>query len=106
MTTNHAGHFDMFVCPNGDKPTQDCFLDNPLTLVKDVMHNGPIDSDYPERAYVSPATNFRFIYKLPRGVFGPKVMLQWRYVTANSCFPPGYVSFIAAVLFLFYKYKH
>merc|ERR1712156_928875 len=29
-------------------------------------------------------------YKLPEGVCGEKVLLQWRYITANSCFPPGY----------------
>ncbi len=23
-------------------------------------------------------------------MIGDKVMMQWRYVTANSCFPPGY----------------
>ena len=92
LTTNHAGHFDLYICPDGDESTQACFLNNPLTLVRDVLYDGPVDSDYPERAYVSPATDFKYIYKLPMGVHGPKVMLQWRYVTANSCFPPGYVS--------------
>ncbi len=92
MTTNHAGHFDLFACPDGESSTQGCFLDNPLTFVKDELYDGPFDEDYPERAYVAPATNFKYIYKLPMGVHGPKVMLQWRYVTANSCFPPGYVS--------------
>merc|ERR1712156_1217419 len=31
-----------------------------------------------------------FKYKLPEGACGTNVLLQWRYITANSCFPPGY----------------
>ena len=92
LTTNHAGHFDLYACPDGNASTQQCFLDNPLTLVEDMLYGGPVDDHYPERAYVSPSTDFKFKYRLPMGVHGPQVMLQWRYVTANSCFPPGYVS--------------
>ena len=33
---------------------------------------------------------FRFTYRLPDGVHGDRVMMQWRYVTANSCLPRGY----------------
>merc|ERR1712232_94323 len=33
---------------------------------------------------------FEMRYKLPMGVTGDKVMLQWRYVTGNSCMSPGY----------------
>lgn len=43
------------------------------------------------RVDVSGAVEHKFIYKLPMGVHGKKVMMQWRYVTANSCIPPGYV---------------
>lgn len=92
LTTNHAGHMDVFVCPKGPASDMQCFLDNPLTFVQDMLYGGPVDADYPSRAYVSPATLFRFKYRLPDGVYGQQVMLQWRYVTANSCIPPGYVS--------------
>ncbi len=92
LTANHAGHIDMFVCPLGRDSTMQCFLDNPLTFVQDMMHGGPVDEFYPSRAYVSPASLFRFKYKLPEGIYGQQVMLQFRYVTANSCIPPGYVS--------------
>lgn len=27
------------------------------------------------------------VFKLPEGVTGEKVMLQWKYITANSCSP-------------------
>ena len=49
------------------------------------------DPTYPERAYyANDQSNFRFTYKLPEGVCGERVLLQWRYISANSCFPPGY----------------
>lgn len=38
----------------------------------------------------SGAEQFKFTYKLPDGIVGDKILIQWRYVTANSCFPPGY----------------
>merc|ERR1712129_678479 len=45
----------------------------------------------PERAYFSNSeSQFKFTYKLPDGVCGEKVLVQWRYIAANSCFPPGY----------------
>jgi hypothetical protein len=93
ITANHAGHFDVFVCPDGDTSTQECFLDHPLTFVEDMLHGGPVDDHYPSRAYISPnAKFFKLKYRLPEGIQGDQAMLQWRYVTANSCTPPGYVS--------------
>lgn len=101
LSTNHAGHIDVYVCPDGDQSTHDCFLNNPATFIEDMLYGGPVDSYYPERAYVSPAAEHKFKYRLPMGIYGPNVMLQWRYVTANSCFPPGYVSKFS--LFVFQK---
>jgi hypothetical protein len=92
LSTNHAGHIDVFVCPDGEASTQACFHEHPLVFVEDLLYGGPVDDQYPSRAYVSPASDFRHVYRLPMGIHGSKVMLQWRYVTANSCFPPGYVS--------------
>ena len=105
LTANHAGHFDLFVCPDGVASTQQCFLDNPLTFVEDMLYDGPVDEDYPTRAYVSPDQLFRFKYRLPMGISGEQVMLQWRYVTANSCIPPGYVSRISDYLFIGHSFK-
>ena len=39
----------------------------------------------------SDQSRFEFVYRLPAGVVGDKVMMQWRYVTANSCIPKGYL---------------
>ena len=94
LTKTHWGHIEIYVCPNGDASTQDCFLKNPATMVQDLKYNGPSDRQFPQRGYIgSPnAETFRFKYQLPTGVTGNQVMMQWRYVTANSCLPKGYVS--------------
>lgn len=91
LTTNHAGHVEIFLCSDTDNPTQECFDNHPATLIEDVAHGGPVDSDYPERAYIAAGEDqFKFTYKLPDGLIGDKVLIQWKYVTANGCFPPGY----------------
>jgi hypothetical protein len=39
------------------------------------------------------ATTYHFKFKVPESytdVIGEKVIMQWRYVTANSCQPEGY----------------
>ena len=51
LTTNHAGHMDLFVCPLGDDSTQACFEKNPAVFVKDILYGGPQDSSYPSRGY-------------------------------------------------------
>jgi len=91
LTTNHAGHMDMYLCPDGNDSTQECLWANPATLVRDELYGGPTDPTYPERAYfANDKSEFKFTYKLPEGLYGDNVLIQWRYITANSCFPPGY----------------
>jgi hypothetical protein len=51
LTTNHAGHMDLFVCPLGDASTQACFDQNPAVFVKDNLYGGPQDPNYPSRGY-------------------------------------------------------
>lgn len=55
----------------------------------------PADPNYPERGMYAGGQGggtkwFEFAYKLPDGMHGDRVMLQWKYITANSCSPPGY----------------
>ena len=45
---------------------------------------------YLHRPHREPVRNFRFTYRLPQNIVGEQVLLQWRYVTANSCIPRGY----------------
>lgn len=98
-TTHHYGHITLAACDLGDSSTQTCF-DNPdnwLEFVSDDTYAMPKDDAYPERGYLkritgSPVT-FSSTFKLPDGVFGDNVLLQWRYITANSCIPEGYVTY-------------
>jgi len=94
LTRTHLGHFEFYVCPDGNDSTQECMMRNPLTMVRDLKFDGPRDANYPERGYlgesVGMSETYIFKYRLPNGVSGDKVMLQWRYVTANSCLPRGY----------------
>merc|ERR1712190_252824 len=89
LSTNHGCHEDLFVCPDGSSSTQECLEANPLEYI-DSNHGAPRDVKYPGRGYYSNEVEFEMRYKLPMGVTGDKVMLQWRYVTGNSCMSPGY----------------
>jgi len=40
--------------------------------------------------------SFEFVYRLPEGMYGDEILLQWLYITANSCSPPGYAEYFAA----------
>merc|ERR1711933_526783 len=84
-----GGHEDLFVCPDGSSSTQECLEANPLEYI-DSKHGAPRDVKYPGRGYYSNEVEFEMRYKLPMGVTGDRVMLQWRYVTGNSCMSPGY----------------
>lgn len=84
------------------------FEGNELHFVEDLIHpdaEGPYntmypDPNYPERGMYGGGQGggvktFRFLYRLPEGIFGDKVLLQWKYITANSCSPPGYDAYFA-----------
>ena len=77
-------------------------------------HAGSVDAAHPERGYVAPramgnpnigdgqspggmgtgeygnAMDFRMKFRLPAGVSGDRCLIQWRYITGNSCEMPGY----------------
>jgi hypothetical protein len=99
LTAHHKGHFEFKACPinPGDVPTQSCFDAHPLTFIADILSPGEsravanFDPNYPERAYI-PLTDMELHYKyqLPNGLSGDLILLQWHYVTANSCTHVGY----------------
>lgn len=104
LTAHHMGHFEFFACPiqHGDIPTGDCFQEFPLEFVSDELYGAPKDINYPNRAYIAPrgvanratvgltGEFYRFRLKLPDNLSGDLVLLQWHYLTANSCKFPGY----------------
>jgi hypothetical protein len=98
IRAHHKGHFELKACPisPGQTASQACFDSNRLTFV-----SGPRsgDANYPHRAYFPPWTgtvypgppiNYWFKFQLPQRLSGDLVLLQWHYVTSNSCAPPGY----------------
>lgn len=96
ITAHHKGHFEFSVCPigHGEAPTRECFRSNRLQFVSDPKYGANKDTNYPYRAYIPPSTlgpmDYEFQMKLPQNVTGDYVMLQWWWVSANSCEPAGY----------------
>jgi len=95
-TTHHYGHISLSACPLGKSSTQDCFdnEDNWLEFVRDNSFNMPKDENHPERGYLKRGPmDFEFVFKLPDGLVGTEVLIQWRYISANSCLPSGYIEY-------------
>lgn len=94
-TAHHYGHMEVSACAMGNDSSQDCFDDaaNRLTFVSDELYGMPKDDNYPERGYLKRrgiGDPYKMYFKLPDGVSGDQVLLQYHYITANSCLPPGY----------------
>lgn len=96
LTVHHGGHIEVRACPKGRESTFDCF-ENPahaLHFVRDVSYDIPADPINPERGYLAGwregYRDFVYDFKLPKDLHGEEVLLQWRYITSNSCKPPGY----------------
>mmetsp|Transcript_12986 Transcript_12986/g.29885 ORF Transcript_12986/g.29885 Transcript_12986/m.29885 type:complete len:1475 (-) Transcript_12986:105-4529(-) len=106
MSTHHGGHMTIAYCVmnNGSGCTTPAeFEGNELEFVRDLTLGGvpmPKDENYPERGYYSQwgtQSDFSMIYKLPDGLVGQQILLRYRYVTANSCLPPGYEAYFTQV---------
>ena len=100
LSAHHDGHFEFYACPSewGETPTEECFQAHPLEFVEDVLFNAPPDPNFPNRAYIPRQTTsgvgeFHYKYKLPTGLLGEFVLIQWIYFTANTCTPEGYENY-------------
>jgi len=108
LSAHHRGHFTFNACPYDPNsplaPTPECFDDYPLEFVSDELYSAPKDPNYPGRAYIAPSgwpghimdntgvsgMLFSYKFKLPAGLRGDHILLQWHYLTANSCAHDGY----------------
>jgi hypothetical protein len=105
LTAYHKGHFEVKACAINHPEvvaTQECFDAHPLTFVEDKLYGAPVDPLYPGRAYLPSSDvakltqgpggyyHFYHLFKLPDGLRGNLVLLQWYYLTANSCVAEGY----------------
>lgn len=103
LVAHHTGHMEVKACPMGSASTQECF-DEPghiLEFVEDLAYDMPKDENYPERGYYYGSQEFNnnafsMQFKLPEGLVGEEVLLQWWYYTANSCTPEGYAEYFGA----------
>lgn len=102
LTAYHGGHFEFYACPisHGEIPTESCFKDHPLEFVEDLLNNAQKDPNYPVRAYIHGLSamtlgEFRYKYKLPDNLTGELVLIQWYYITGNSCTDEGYADYHA-----------
>jgi len=95
ITVYHFGHFEFSLCPAGTSgtPSQDCFRENKLNIVKDIVHNAPIDPNYPKRAMIPPESfgkSYSYEVLLPSDISEGNYVLKWMYVSGNSCVAEGY----------------
>lgn len=106
---HHNGHMELRACNKGPNDCNQSDLVGPLEFIEDVSDQlinanqptMPKDPFNPERGMYAGGQNgdlkeFAFRYKLPEGFYGERVMLQWKYITANSCEPPGYKAYFEA----------
>mmetsp|Transcript_20842 Transcript_20842/g.41449 ORF Transcript_20842/g.41449 Transcript_20842/m.41449 type:complete len:1000 (+) Transcript_20842:122-3121(+) len=108
LTAHHMGHFSYKACAinAGEVASQECFDSNPLTFVEDVLYGSLPDPNHPNRAYIPKSdapfiqkdgsNNYKFShrFRLPEGLSGELVLLQWHYITANSCMADeGYLNY-------------
>ena len=98
LDTHHNGHLEARVCVIDDSNPSSCtrpehFAGKELVFDLDLALGGhppmPKDLNFPERGMFAggqggPFKEFAFRYRLPMGIFGQKVLLQWKYITANS----------------------
>ncbi|GAX15594.1 hypothetical protein FisN_3Hh064 [Fistulifera solaris] len=98
ITAHHWGHVELHACPRGRQSTQRCLDQYPLEFVADVSHGMPKDTSFPERGYLT-GGKFKYTmqFRLPNDLEGSQVLLQWKYITANSCNPPGYKEYFSGI---------
>ena len=90
LDTPHNGHLELKACALGSQSTQACF-DTPgheLEFMDDVLYGMPKDPSHPDRGYYAGGQgggikHHEMKFKLPSGIYGDEVMLQYKYITAN-----------------------
>jgi hypothetical protein len=95
LSTHHYGHMELRLCPDGENPTVECFNNHVAEFVNDPQFGAPKDPNYVHYGHYADRTHYDYEmkFKLPDDVVGQKVLMQWKYITANSCNPAGYVNY-------------
>ena len=97
VSTHHHGWFEFKICDNSDGGpiTQSCLNEHVLVRDPSDPSISPIDQKYPSRYYMIPKCHPESMkqsmrYLLPPGLTCEHCVLQWYWVTANSCHGGGY----------------
>lgn len=95
MSTHHYGHVELRVCADGVDSTLECLDQHVLEFIEDPKYGAPKDPSNVHHGHLAEASkvDYEMKFKLPMGVTGDEVLLQWKYITANSCNPPGYLEY-------------
>ncbi|KAL7548325.1 hypothetical protein ACHAWF_011642 [Thalassiosira exigua] len=99
LTTHHNGHMEVRACVMDSAKPQKCstssdFEGNELTFLRDLVKEGnhPAmypDPNFPERGFYAGGQAgtikyFSHMFRIPEGIYGERVLLQWKYITANA----------------------
>jgi hypothetical protein len=97
ITAHHMGWFQFYLCDKGDELSQTCLNKYMLQRDQNDPSISPYDPKFPGRYYMIPtcygeakSMNQTMRYKLPAGLACEHCVLQWYWVTANSCHGGGY----------------
>eukprot|EP00658_Telonema_sp_P-2_P012330 TRINITY_DN1469_c0_g2_i1.p1 TRINITY_DN1469_c0_g2~~TRINITY_DN1469_c0_g2_i1.p1 ORF type:complete len:898 (+),score=114.66 TRINITY_DN1469_c0_g2_i1:98-2791(+) len=95
ITAHHKGHFEFRLCPDSTDLTQSCFDQHLLERSESSPTYSPRDASYPGRWYLPPSGAGRYTmdFTLPETVVCEHCILQWTYITGNSCVSAGYKQF-------------
>ena len=113
LTAHHRGHIEVKLCPDHLNPTQACFDQYPLEFLEDQSYSERAnkDSNHPDRGYLHPNNGranppdsletpfgggmpYTMRFKIPENIGQcDHCVLQWTYVTGNSCNAHGYRSY-------------
>ena len=116
ITTSHNGYFSFYICDAdkcGGDINEKCFKDghchslkralNPVCEDEKSKECGPVDDKFPGRWYMpcrkGDHVGEHFMggpfmkYKLPAGFQTNHAVIQWYWVTANACNPPGFLDY-------------
>jgi len=101
ITAHHRGHFEFRMCDSAKlsdpkEVTWACLSQNLLKRVSVPGEVSPVDTNHPERYYLDPecAPGYNKTvyakYQIPSNLTCERCVLQWWWVSANTCNPPDY----------------
>lgn len=101
ITAHHRGHFEFRLCDASTLSdprtvTWACLSQHLLQRVSVPGEISPVDVNHPDRYYAEPECapgynkTMKMRYRMPSTITCERCVMQWWWVTANSCNPPGY----------------